>query len=191
MKQIPLGGKLGKGKFAVVDDSDYSKLVMHGWSIDSTGYPQACCDGKKVRMHNFLLGKSCRDKQIDHKDRDKLNNQRSNLRFVTHKENNNNKDENVFIEAFGENKTLCEWARDHRCSISYVTIQYRLKNGFSNEDAISLPNRNISIQIDDKTIFNLYQQYNNFNTIAKILKLKRKTISYRYYRYIKNTGGVQ
>lgn len=81
--------KLTKGMVAVVDNVDLRLLSKHKWCFDGA-YPCSRIDGIKKRMHSFLLeipkGFVC-----DHKDGDKLNNSRSNLRVCTRAENNRNK----------------------------------------------------------------------------------------------------
>lgn len=58
----------------------------------------------------------------------------SNCRFVTHKENCNNRSSNVLISAFGETKTVAEWATDARCVVSEGTLRQRAKrNKWSGE----------------------------------------------------------
>lgn len=44
-----------------------------------------------------------------------------------------------FVQAFGETKLLCEWARDPRCSIKSHTLRWRLEKGMSSETAIASP----------------------------------------------------
>lgn len=61
----------------------------------------------------------------------------SNCRFVTRKENNNNKSNNTYLIAFGEQKTLSQWADDKRCRVEYATLQKRLRLGWDPEEAIS------------------------------------------------------
>jgi hypothetical protein len=66
----------------------------------------------------------------------------SNCRWVTKKEQNNNRRSNLKITAWGETKNLCEWSRDSRCSVAASeTISDRLKRGMSPEGAIGLPPR--------------------------------------------------
>ena len=93
MKTITLGGIKGKGKFALVDNEDYEYLNQFHWSIDGSGYPQRATkiNGKHrpIRMHRDIL-KLVGSETSDHKDLNKLNNQRSNLRRCTKQDNNRN-----------------------------------------------------------------------------------------------------
>ena len=92
-KQIPLT----QGKFAIVDDADYDFLMQWKWHYrkDGTiGGHAARKDHKNkpmtVYMHNQLI--KCKDGFLpDHKDGNGLNNQRHNLRSVTHSQNSCNK----------------------------------------------------------------------------------------------------
>jgi len=62
----------------------------------------------------------------------------SNCRFVTRKENNNNKSNNTYLNAFGEQKTLSQWVDDKRCRVEYATLQKRLRLGWDSEDALTI-----------------------------------------------------
>ena len=92
MKKIALSGKKGNGKFALVDNSDYEYLNQFKWHISSPGYPTRGIwssqrkQNKLVNMHRELI-KSEKGFEIDHINGDKLDNRRSNLRIVTHKQN--------------------------------------------------------------------------------------------------------
>jgi hypothetical protein len=92
MKRIPLS----QGRFALVDDEDYDWLMTWRWYANkdyNTFYATAsrseCEGGNLIYMHRLLL---CHPMGlvIDHLDHDGLNNQRSNLRAVTHRENLSN-----------------------------------------------------------------------------------------------------
>lgn len=79
MRELILGGS----HIAVlVDDADYVDLVSHRWYIHPKGYAQAFIEGKMVLMHRFIM-QPPKHLQVDHKDGNKANNQRSNLRIVT------------------------------------------------------------------------------------------------------------
>jgi HNH endonuclease/AP2 domain len=79
MKKIKLQNSY---KEAECDDADYNWLHSFAtWCLDSDGYPICWKAGK--RMHKMII----RGGEVDHIDGNKLNNQRSNLRPVTHQQN--------------------------------------------------------------------------------------------------------
>ena len=89
MKQIPLANNKG---IALVDDEDYDAVAQHSWCNNGYGYAIAQIRGKSVRMHRWLLGAGD-GQEIDHVNRNKSDNRRSNLRFCTHAENMMNRAE--------------------------------------------------------------------------------------------------
>lgn len=99
MKEIPLWGRDGAVVgWAKIDDKDYALVSQYRWFCDGHGYARANIrkiGGKRkggwstVAMHRLILATS-EDEIIDHRDGDKLNNQRSNLRRVSQKENTHN-----------------------------------------------------------------------------------------------------
>lgn len=91
MKKI----KLTKGQFALIDDEDYELLMQRSWCTNDTAnintyYAMARVNGKIVQMHRFILehhGLLDASKQIDHIDKNGLNNRKLNLRNVTQAQN--------------------------------------------------------------------------------------------------------
>lgn len=65
-----------------IDDEDEAFVRGHKWHIQSKGYVSGTINGHQVLLHRVLMGAGP-DDIVDHKDRDKLNCRRSNLRFVT------------------------------------------------------------------------------------------------------------
>lgn len=62
----------------------------------------------------------------------------TNCRWVTRKQNCRNTRSNRIISAFGEKKTLAEWAEDPRCSVGYDALSARINaHGWDFEKAIS------------------------------------------------------
>lgn len=92
MKTIPLT----RGMFTLVDDEDYEwlnqwkwcacKIGHHFYAHRTTGYPKKQYG---IRMHRLITNAPA-GLEVDHVDRNGLNNQRSNLRLCTHKENGQN-----------------------------------------------------------------------------------------------------
>jgi hypothetical protein len=89
MKRIPLT----QGKFALVDDEDYEALARFKWYLQNDGYAarnekQEDETRRTVLMHRVIAGAKPGDgMQVDHRDVDKLNNRRGNLRSCLRAEN--------------------------------------------------------------------------------------------------------
>lgn len=75
----------------LIDDIDMW-ACFHSWSIDIGGYAYATIGGKTKKLHLMIARSMNLDGQIDHADRNKLNNQRTNLRLATGSQNSANKD---------------------------------------------------------------------------------------------------
>lgn len=91
MQRIPLT----RGAFALVDDADFPWLVQLGnWCLNSSGYAVHYTTQNGYRrtlyMHRLIM-KPNGALQVDHINRDKLDNRRENLRFATRSQNQANK----------------------------------------------------------------------------------------------------
>lgn len=90
MKKI----RLSQGLQALVDDDDFEVLRQFKWSALSCRggrkYAFRTEAGKCVLMHRAIMSAPS-DLQVDHINRDSLDNRRSNLRLCTHGENMMNK----------------------------------------------------------------------------------------------------
>lgn len=79
--------KLTKGQLAIVDDEDFEYLNRFKWHLNK-GYATRSIPDPfnknhgKVAMHLFILQAPI-GKEIDHKNRNRLDNQKHNLRFAT------------------------------------------------------------------------------------------------------------
>lgn len=78
----------------IVDDEDYPLLSRFKWRISDTGYAMTQITGQKhIRMHVLVFGAMPKGRfVIDHKNRNKLDNRKCNLRAVTQKENCKNRE---------------------------------------------------------------------------------------------------
>lgn len=84
--------RFGKDKFILIDDEDYDKVKgLYLYSSGRNGYVKVKHNGKAVFLHRFLLGLKEEDKYlVDHKNGDKLDNRKANLRLCTKAENAHN-----------------------------------------------------------------------------------------------------
>lgn len=87
---------LTQGKIAVVDDDDFEYLRKHKWHYARRYTSEYAgtflwTDKKNVLilMHRMVIG-ARKGEEVDHKDCNGLNNQKDNLRLVTHSQNMQN-----------------------------------------------------------------------------------------------------
>lgn len=126
MKEI----KLSQGKVALVDDADYDWLSQWKWYAAKGGnsfYAQRNIkvngQNSPIKMHRFILGLTDTKVFSDHIDGDGLNNQRSNLRACTQKENNRNRGAEVGSKSkyrgVSFNSRLQKW-------LAQIRVDYKL-----------------------------------------------------------------
>jgi hypothetical protein len=90
-REIILVGRKHGGLIALVDEEDFERINAFRWYArqprrSRTMYARARINGKTVDMQCVIMP-APDGMEIDHKDRNGLNNQRHNLRHVTHSEN--------------------------------------------------------------------------------------------------------
>jgi hypothetical protein len=73
---------------AFVDDSDAELVKGHTWCLMRNGYAATRSNKRLVYLHRLLMGEP--KKQVDHRDRNKLNCQRLNLRTGSDANNKEN-----------------------------------------------------------------------------------------------------
>lgn len=86
--------RLLRGQTALIDDEDLPKTVGYRWLLSTKGYVIArIWNGSQCStlwLHRLILG-TPKGFDTDHKDRNKLNNQKSNLRVAARRQNSGNK----------------------------------------------------------------------------------------------------
>lgn len=112
--KIPLHGRGGVFRgWAVIDLEDVEKVKGRSWSITSYGYAESGRkNGSSGLMHRVILAAEAGlDQEVDHKDGDRLNNRRANLRVCTKTENRRNSDAGIrnTSGAKGVSKTPSGW----------------------------------------------------------------------------------
>lgn len=99
--QIELMGKhakVGSQKYMLVSKQDLNSVLNFQWYLGSNGYPgtHGSIDGdikcgSMYPIHRFLFPNTPKGYVIDHINRDRLDNRRSNLRVITAKQNSYNR----------------------------------------------------------------------------------------------------
>ena len=123
MKTVPLT----KGKFAMVDDEDFDEVSRHNWTFDPIcdGKAKRKEGGKTILMHRQIM--NCPDDlDIDHKNRDGLDNRKDNLRFCSQSMNmaNTKKRSNARTSSY---KGVCWYPKYNKwCAV----LGFRKKRNF-------------------------------------------------------------
>ncbi len=115
MKTIPLT----QGKVAMVDDEEFVRLSKSKWYWD--GHYVVRGRNPTIRMHREIL-KPPSGMNIDHRDHNGLNNQKSNLRFCTTAQNMANSIKHRGCSS--KYKGVC-WDKQGRRWIAYIMFNYQ------------------------------------------------------------------
>ena len=89
MKTIALKG----GGFAIVDDEDFGEISLSKWRLDTKGYAVTAVKIKGRRKFLFMHRQICKtgyEFEVDHKNGNRTDNRRSNLRIANRAENSRN-----------------------------------------------------------------------------------------------------
>lgn len=135
MKRIKLNGKLGLGKYVLVDDADFDSLNKWKWSLSGRASSKYARRGmtrrkehitKTILMHREIL-KPPKGFFTDHINGNKLDNRRCNLRICTIAENIRNRKINLKVNTSGYkgicwNKISKKWQAGIKFSNKYIYL---------------------------------------------------------------------
>lgn len=115
-KLIPLHGKHGNGKFAIVDNEDFERLSQYKWLLTHLGYAyrSSFANGKQTQfwMHREILNAQ-KGFDVDHVNRDRVDNRKANIRIATRSQNKCNavgcKDGSSQYKGVGWHKATKKW----------------------------------------------------------------------------------
>src|SRR3954464_1039854 len=86
---LPLGGRRGPLRgHAIIDDADAHLVAGRTWYLDASGYAQSETK-ERVRLHRLLMQPPF-GFEVDHRNGDKLDCRRANMRIVSHAQNAQN-----------------------------------------------------------------------------------------------------
>lgn len=85
---MPLAYQI-RGGSVLIDEEDYPLISKYKWYVlKDTGYARADYGKRRyILMHHLIKGKPVPPLVTDHIDRDKLNNTKNNLRFISQRDN--------------------------------------------------------------------------------------------------------
>lgn len=81
---------LRSGEEMLCDPDDWMRLKEYGWRMGTMGYAICMEDGKHLKFHIEVMGRK-KGFVIDHRNRNRLDNRKCNLRFVTQEVNTLNR----------------------------------------------------------------------------------------------------
>jgi intein/homing endonuclease len=89
--EIPIYKAHGIDCYAIVDAEDFERMSQFRWNLTQNGYVrESRHDGQT--MHRMILGLTVGDgKEVDHRNRNKLDNRRSNIYVCTRSQNVSNR----------------------------------------------------------------------------------------------------
>jgi hypothetical protein len=126
MKEIPLSctrNCKNKGKYvAIVDDEDFDYLNQFKWYVKkdkNTCYAKRNAVINSNKIHISMHCDIMNDNNIDHKDHDGLNNQKSNLRFCTKQQNSANMKLRENTSSKYKGVIWCKWANKWRSKVGF------------------------------------------------------------------------
>lgn len=98
-----------------VDKTQKENLLKYKWHLTGHGYAACKFNGKNLKLHHFILGKKPnKGYDVDHINRNRLDNRISNLRIVTRSENlRNNGNSNI------------HWRKEFNSWAAQVTRNYK------------------------------------------------------------------
>jgi hypothetical protein len=110
---LPLSGKNGKGKYALVNIVDLPKVQGVRWYVNEFGYALHREHGVTTRMHR-IISEATEGLVTDHKNRQPLDNRRSNLRVVTQRDNVRNTERYENPKGYWYHKQIGLWVVEVR-----------------------------------------------------------------------------
>jgi len=131
MKKIMLSGKLGYGKYTIVDDEDYYKYGELKWSYNK-GYAEGWYNGKKQRLHRVIMNAK-KGEFVDHIHHDTLDNRKSQMRICTFAQNVKNSKPRPFKSSKYKGVSFCK--RDNVWKMGIKCNGKEIKQSFSCEIA--------------------------------------------------------
>lgn len=114
---------LTKGKWALVDEADYYKIMFLSFQAQKGHNTWYASDRNGKMLHRLILGLSDNDpREVDHIDGDGLNNVRSNLRICSQSRNRQNAKARGDYKGVTYNKREKKYKARIQCGLIRLTV---------------------------------------------------------------------
>jgi hypothetical protein len=123
--------------FLIIDLIDFDVIKKYKWGLTKNGYVHTKSLAITCYVHQLILGVFGHKKEIDHYDRNKLNNRQSNLRLITISQNGHN---NYIRKTNTSGCVGVSFYKNYNKWEAYITVNYKfIKLGYFNNinDAIN------------------------------------------------------
>lgn len=118
---------IADGREILISDEDFHYVAQFRWH--GTHYIQRMIKRKTSRLHHEIaLRMGIKAQDVDHKDRNTLNNQRENLRRATKNQNNSNTSKRSGTTSEHKGVSYCNTTQKWRVQIQ--ANKYRINGGF-------------------------------------------------------------
>lgn len=180
-REVPLS----QGYVALVDAADYERVAAHSWRYVLTGYAAGRVEGANVFMHRWIVD-APDGVEVDHRDRNRLDNRRRNLRFATRSQNAANCGKRGVASA-SRFKGVA-WRKDRECWSASIMLNVRgisLGNYDSERDAAKAYDAAALQYFGEFAVLNLPEELEPLEQVqARRRKPKSSGSRYRgVYRY--------
>jgi hypothetical protein len=98
----------------LIDYKNFNKVCGHSWYIHNNGYATTRKKGKLISMQGLLFGKR-NGLDLDHINRNKLDNREKNLRFVSRS-----------VNMLNQGKNGISWDKKRKKWFSFITVNYKM-----------------------------------------------------------------
>ena len=103
-----------------IDKNDLEKIKKHKWSLSNYGYTKTNKNINNITLlHQFILGKK-QGYDVDHKNTNKLDNRKQNLRYCTKQQNNMN----IKVKGYTWNRKRKKWIAQIGINYKNITLGY-------------------------------------------------------------------
>lgn len=103
---------------ALIDIEDVDRCKEYKWSLSSNGYVVTRRKDETILLHRFIINPAD-DNVVDHKNHNRLDNRKSNLREATFSQNGMNK---IMLNRNTSGVTGVSWSKRDKCYETYISI---------------------------------------------------------------------